>query len=469
MAEQAQTVQLPKRLPLVIEPSNRGESTAYDAKLINGFTEKKGEEIWIYQRFGTVESSRPPAGNATGRGIFTWRGNVYSVFNNTLYKDGVAVAGTVNNTVRYRFDSCLGSTPKMQLGNGVFGYNYDDSNGLVLISDVDFPSSFVLGWAYLNGTSYVGRATDGGIQGSDINTPTAYDPLNVIIAQIEPDINKALAKQLVYVVDLKQWSGEVFYDAANAAGSPLGRVEGAKFNWGCLSADSVREMDGALIWLGSSKNGSPEIILFNNLKAGVVSSKPVERILQAMDYSLVYSFTLKTSGHRFYVITFPNSNVSLFYDFDENMWGQWADGSGNYLPYVDSCVDASGNIILQHASDGRLYRADAELATDNGTEFTVDIYTPNFDGGVRSRKKVMGMLKLVSDQTAGAFLKVRVNDHDYNPQKWTNFRQMDLSQKDPYLTDCGTFVRRVHNFRYKSAVRMPRIQAMELQLDLGTA
>lgn len=468
MAEQAQTVALPKRLPLVIDPSNREESPRYDARLVNCYMETKGEETWIYPRPGVDEFQQPSGGAAVGRGMFNWNGNVYSIFGNRLYKDGVVVAGTVNASGRYRFDSCLGSTPKLQLGNGSKAYNYDDSNGLVEITDGDFPSTFVLGWAYLNGTSYVMRPTDAGIQGDDINTPTAWDPLNVILAQIAPEQGVALAKQLVYAIAFKQTIGEVFYDAGNSSGSPLGRNEGAMFNWGCIHARSVRYMDGALIWLGRSRDGPPEVVVLNNLKADVVSTKAVERLLQGVTLTDVESFTFKQNGHRFYVLCFPTDNLSLAFDFDEKRWSQWTDAAGTgESPYIDACLGTSGQVLVQHVSDGKIYEMSSEFATDDGTEFPVDIYTPNFDGGTQ-RNKTMGRLSLITDQRVGAKMKVQHNDNDYDSLSWTTFRELDLNQSKPYLSDMGTFVRRAHHFHYKSSVRMPRIQAVEMQLDIGT-
>src|SRR3972149_139592 len=114
---QAQTVDPPKRLPLVIEPENRGSSTSFDARLVNAYMEtrrqKEGSESWIYERPGLDEHSRPLAVNAAGRGSFNWRGNIYSIFEDTLYKDGSAVSGTVDTTNGvYRFDSSLGATAK---------------------------------------------------------------------------------------------------------------------------------------------------------------------------------------------------------------------------------------------------------------------------------------------------------------------------------------------------------------------
>ena len=470
MAQAPEQVDLPKRLPLVTSPENRGSSTAFDARLVNCYSEKSKEGNYnIYQRPGLDEQSRPPAAAATGRGITFWRGNLYSIFDNKLYKDGSAQAGTVNASGVYKFDSCLGAIPKLQLGNGSKGYNFDTAGGLVLISDVDFPAAFVKGWGYLDGTTCVGTAS-AHLLGSDINDPTSWDPLNDILAQIEPDQGKAVKKQLVYIVFFKEWTTEIFYDAGNATGSPLGRVEGAKIDWGCLSEDSVQEVGGVLIWLGRTRYGSPEIILLDKLKAEAISTKSIERLLEQADLDTVYSWTLQLNGHRFYVLTIKDENLTLAYDLDERAnspWSQWTDVDGNYLPIVSSCANDLLQPLLQHESNGRIYYASNAYADDDGALITVDIYTPNFDGGVRLRK-ILGKLTVISDQQAGSILEARVNDHDYNPAKWSNFRRLDLSRKEPYLDDCGTFTRRVYNFRHRRPVRMPRIQAMELQLQLGT-
>ena len=468
---QAPSVAIPKRLPLIIEPSNRDESVRFDARLVNAYMESKqsadGTQHWIYERAGMLRSSRPPGVDAIGRGIFNWLGDIYSIFANRLYKNGVVVVGTVNqaNGV-YRFDSCLGATPKLQMGNGVEAFNYDDGAGLVQITDFDFPASFVKGWAYLDGTTYV-MTPSAHILGSDINDPTNWNSLNDILAQIEPDRGMALKKQLVYVVAFKEWTTEIFYDAGNATGSPLGRVEGAKVNWGCVNADSVQDLDGTLVWLGKTKNGSPEVIQLDNLKASVVSTKAIERILEGSDITAVYSWTLNCGGHRFYVLTLKNADLTLAFDLDEKMWSQWTDANGHYLPIVSSCSDVHLQQLLQHETNGRIYLASPNYADDDGDIITVDIITPNFDAGTR-RKKNMMRLNLVSDQRVGSRLMVRVNDQDYQPGAWTNWRYFDLSQANPFIGDCGSFVRRVHNFRHQMPVRMPRIQAIEMQLDIGT-
>lgn len=466
-SEQAKTVELPPRMPLVAYPSNRADSPLYDARLVNGFAEKHDDEMWVYERPGLLSQSRPPAANATGRGIYNWRGNIYSIFDDKLYKDGVAIAGTVNTTNgSYAWAQCLGATPRLQLGNGVKGYNYDSGAGLVVIGDVDFPAAFVKGWAYLDGTTYV-MTGSAHILGDDINDTTSWDPLNDILAQIEPDQGMGLAKQLVYVIGFKEWSTEVFYDAANATGSPLGQVQGAKVDFGLAHADSIQDVSGTLCWLTKSREAGFQVAAMVKVKADIISTPAVERLLRGSTLAGVYSWQMKVGGHRFYVITLTDKNITLVYDLLEKHWYQWTDKDGNYMPICASTFDASQRTLLQHMTNGRIYLADMAYADDDGDLIQVDVYTPNFDSGTRRRKQ-MTMLRLIADQQPGSIIQVRTNDSDYDAKRWTNFRRMDMSRKNPELPDCGTFVRRVHNFRHRCPVRMPRIVAAEVQLDLGT-
>ena len=465
---QAQTVELPKRLPLVIQPENRDESTLKDAKLINAYMERSEStgETWIYKRPGLLQGGSTLAGD--GLGVYNWNGNIFAIFGTTLYKDEVSV-GTISATGGvYRFNQCLGATHKLQLSNGVNSYNYDAGAGLVAMAGANLPSPAVKGILYLDGTTYM-MNSDASIRGCGaLNDPTDWsDAANALVAQIEPDKGVMLSKQLVYGVAMKQWSTEIFYDAGNATGSPLGAVQGAKINYGCVNQDSVQEVDGILLWLATNRSAAVQAIMLEGLKPRIVSTKPVERLLGEADFSSVLSFSLKYEGHRFYVFTLKNENLTLAYDMTDNFWAQWTDVNGNYFPIVSSTYNSAQGTVLQHETNGKLYVADSAYHSDDGDVITVDIYTPNFDGGVRSRTKQMNIMEFVGDQTPGSVLKVRWNDDDYDSTKWTDFRNVDMGQRLPILDNCGSFYRRAHHIRHQSNTRL-RLQAVELQMDLGT-
>lgn len=467
MAQQAQTVALPKRWPLLAEPQNRDGTTAKDAKLVNCFVETQktltGPEYWLIKRAGISLKSWPSLTTVNGYGVFNWKGDIYSIFGATMYKNDIALVGALDTTGGvYVFDSCLGATPKLTFGNGVKAYNYDAGAGIVLIADPDFPAAFGKGWAYLDGTTYVMK-TNAHIQGDDLNDPTSWPVGNDIVAQIESDDGVALRKQLVYVVAFKQYSTEVFFDAGNATGSPLGQVQGAKQNYGCLSADSIQDIDGTLIWLAGTKTAGNQVVMMESLKLEPVSTKPIERLLQSANFTTVYSFQVSLDGHRFYVVTMKLSNLTLAFDLDEREWHQWTDVNGNYFKGVASSYDNNSRCIMQHESDGKLYYVSQTYTNDADSQITVDIVTPLFDAGVQSRGKALNMMYFVGDKTPGSLLHVRKTDDDY--KTWSNARIVDMSKSKPYLDACGTFDRRAYWLRHQSDTRM-RLKACELQMDL---
>src|SRR5215831_18636813 len=139
------------RIPLVIDPENRDNSTNKDARLVNAFMEtvrkEKVPETFIYKRPGLLFSSQPTGGAAAGMGIYNWNGDIYSVFGGTFFKNGVS-KGIVDTTGGvYQFSSKMGTSAKLQLGNGVAAYNYNDATGLLQINPAGFPTTFQKGWA----------------------------------------------------------------------------------------------------------------------------------------------------------------------------------------------------------------------------------------------------------------------------------------------------------------------------------
>ncbi len=474
---QLKSMDIPPRIPLLIEPENRYASDNVDARLVNGYMETVGPQKYkIYKRPG-LGGQVIVNNNAAGMGLFHWNGNVYSIFGGILYKNGAQVATGLDTTGGvYQFSSIMGATPKMVMNNGAQGYAYDDTAGLsanLHSLSPSYPQYTVKGWAYLDGAQYVLQhffgtsITPAVIWGSAINSVTNsgdWDPLDFITAQVEPDSGVCMAKQLVYVVALKEWSTEFFFDAGNATGSPLQSIPGSKSAFGCASQDSVQSIEDVLFWLSTNRSASKQIVMMERLAPRVVSTKAIERLLNDINTSLIYSWQIKLNGHSFYVITFVNSNLTLAYDMKENMWSQWTDTNGNYLPICASTYDSSGHRVLQHATNGSLYYMDSVYLDDSGTVITVSIYTPGFDAGT-NRRKQLNFLEIIGDQQPGSYLTVQVSDDDY--QTWSSPRRVDMSQKRMFLTNCGTFVRRAFLIQHAQNTVF-RIEALEPQFDIGT-
>ena len=476
-----------KRIPLVVMPENRDTTTAKDARLVNCYMEAgagKGQ-VNIYKRAGISLDYNPSGGAATGEGCYNWKGDVYSVFGTVLYKNS-SVVGTVDGTGGvYSFNQALGTPPVLVLGNGVAAYNYDGTTLTQITAGTNATGTScsiavttgILTVTWASGTITTGQIITGtgvpfntivgtNLTGVGTSGTSTWNALNTLTAQIEPDGGVALSKQLVYVIALKQWTTEVFYDAANPTGSPLATVQGAKVNYGCVHSQSVQDIDGKLFWLGNNRNSNPQVLMMDKLSAEVISTKSIDRLLTNINTSsLIYSFSFKDSGHQFYVLTLKDpGNITLAYDVAEKMWSQWTDVNGNYLPIVACTFDSTGERLWQHESNGNMYIASKDNLNDVGSIITADIYTPNFDGGT-SKKKYLNRLFFVGDQVTGSQLQVRVSDDDY--QTWTNFRTVDLGIKRPYLDRCGSFYKRAFHLRHANNTVF-RLSAMEHQIELGT-
>ncbi len=436
-------------------------------------------ELWIYKRPGTLQQ-QVVSNNSGGLGLTTWNGTVYSLFNvgasASLFANGTQIATGLDNSAPYTFTSVMGSTPKLVFQNGTQGYTCNTSNvvsaTLHSINTV-YPANTTEGLAYLDGYVYVMQHLAGTsvspavIWQSNLNSVDQagdWNALNFITAQIEPDPGVALAKQMVYVICLKQWSTEVFYDAGNTTGSSLGPVQEARQPYGCASAGSLAKIDDTLFWLSQTQSASLQVVMMEELRLGVISTPAIARLLENASLTTVYGFGIKINGHTLYVLNLVSANLTLVYDKSTQHWHQWTDQSGNYFPFMASTYTTSGQHVLQHISNGALYYLDSTYHTDNGLPISVDIYTPPFDAGTRRRKQ-LNYIEFICDQIPGAGLTARATDDDY--QTWSNPRLVDLGQKRQFLTNNGTFVRRAYHLNHTANTPF-RIQAIEVQFDIGT-
>ena len=221
----------------------------------------------------------------------------------------------------------------------------------------------------------------------------------------------------------------------------------------------------------SNRTLSPQIVRMDNLQITIVSTPPVERILDNTAQAGYRSVAFKHAGHRFYAITSLLNAIgpTLLYDLDQQLWYQWTDATGaKYWPIGSMSYDLTNVHLGQNIDTGAIYIVDADYSYSNdvGVVPPVDIYTENFDGGL-DRIKNLPMMRFDADQNPGSTLLVRINDDDYQAGKWSNFRSVDLSLQRPVLPDCGSFYRRAWHLRHQSNTPF-RIKAAYLQLDKGT-
>lgn len=503
MGGQAQSVAIPKRWPMVTTSDNRNEIFTNDSRLVNAYAEKdENTGEWIVQkRIGLQNDSgdtpfASPATIGRGLGMYNWNplgaqsfannGDLYAMWSFTdnplaacgLFKNGSLFASGFSSTSKTKFIETRGFPAYLCFVSPGNGMNYTDGSNPPVDVPVSFPTanSYIVGIAYLNGFIYMMNSAGEIVNNNVADIPVNWDPTNVIIARSSPGIGVALAKQLTYIIAFKENSTEVFFDNGNPNGSPLSPVPEALSDYGCGATDSVEKIDELLFWLTTNQTISPQIAMMKSLKVSIVSTPPIERLLQqalrgvqSVFFSQpILGWSFKLSGHRFYGITIQSLNVTLVYDIDQELWYQWTDASGNFWNISGFSSDRTNRQVAQGFNVPFMYHTggDYTYADDDGAIFPVEIYTPNYDAGTR-RKKTLNAMLFNSDQVPGSRLAVRWNNNDFAPTKWSNFRYVDLSLEKPSLTGGGTFRRRSYHFRHQRSTPF-RIRAVDLQLDIGT-
>lgn len=211
--------------------------------------------------------------NVISRGLYIWEktvGTVYyfiAVSNGTnsfiLSSTDAVTWGTANTlgnngTTPIRFCEFIDSstnTKSLVAVDGIEGYVFTSNAAGTKIVDADFPSPHVPFPVYLDGYLFLAKANTGDIYNSDLNNPSSWTAGNFFSAELYPDDIQALFKIKNFLLAIGTDSGEYFFDAGNATGSPLARYEGATLPFGTRYPNSIANDKDRLMFLASSVGG----------------------------------------------------------------------------------------------------------------------------------------------------------------------------------------------------------------------
>jgi len=486
-----------KSIPLVVQPSNRTESTATDAKIINAIVERQADgQVTVMRRpaFTQMPNETFPAGTGFVTDVYAYWASASQFYTFIGYQTG---AGTVIRQVA----SDGSATTLTTLSPDDYNMITSQANPLDLICYtggsahvVNITTAVVTNIAawpgtpgnpivgrmiYLDGIFYALRR-DGKIFNSNVNDPLTWNPLNFINVYNDNDLPLRIVRQLTQIAVLKTGSVEFFYNANRPAGSPLARNDSAKINAvGVEYATSVAEIDDSVMWVGSTDSGGRCVVKMTNLTPTIVSTPSVDRLLQnlgrdnTIDRPFGYGFRL--NGHTYYVLT--NESFTLVYDMTADLWYEWTvNGTGLPFKYSVYNMDYTGSGVnrsypaLVHPSDGHLYVLNFYENQDSlyffgNLNIPVDIYTPLWDMGIYL-KKYCNKLELHGDQKSAGTVSVRVTDDDY--QTWTSARDVPMSDGVATLVKCGTFRRRAWHIRHDSVAPF-RVTNLVAHISLGTS
>lgn len=319
--------------------------------------------------------------------------------------------------------------------------------------------------AYLDGYMFLVLLKTDGSESADIyncdsDNPYSWNPINFIVAEQFPDNLRALARQNNMLVAFGDDSTEFFYDAGNAAGTPLARNTSYTLQVGIAAPQAIYQNEKFCLFVGQSQSGGRAVWLLDGFVPKKVSDEYIERILDAEGGDIVDAtgYGLRTNGHLFYVVNLATRTV--VYDLEERMWHEWED-----VNCVQMTDNETGKAILQHASNGKLYYMDPSIGTDDGENITMKVFTSKLDFDTMNIK-AMQSLNVVSDQVGtNTTMRIRWSDDDY--RTWSDWRTLNFNPRAFYV-GLGSFRRRAFNLEYAGGLPA-RFEALEFDLRLWKA
>lgn len=469
------------RFPIIGEWGEREDGNGTDARLKNAHIEVETPSIphrnseggkkvtYAVKRWGLKANDTTAV--AEGRGLFVWKGNVYAVVGDTVYKNGSSIGTLATSTGRVYFDSAADGTGLLCVHDGANFYTINTSDTITTEADPQIPSTIKPGLVVLDQYALL-LDDEGSVHNSDAGDVTSWagDSIN---AELRADAAVGIARYVNYLAVFGEETIEFLYNAANSTGSPLSRVEGYGVLIGCPEGATISNAGRWLMFVAEEPGAGRYVAAFQGgYVPERISTDTIDEYLDAegSNISNAYAYTVRRAGKHFYVLTLPTTAAKTFvYDMDLDQWYEWTSDVSDTETYFTGIDAASvnGQQLILDEDNGRIYEWDPGTYQDNtGSAETikVQIDTGKFDFATK-QTKFMWKLWVVGDLAPGtANLGVSWSDDDYGT--FTTARNIDISSENNRLRRLGRFKRR--SFRLTFEANQPmRINALEAFTTLG--
>jgi hypothetical protein len=250
---------------------------------------------------GIVKFSEGPG---VDRGGINWNGSYYRVMGTKLVSiSGSGVVTTIGDvggagqvTMDYSFDR-LAITSSGRLF-------YLQGDTLTQVTDPDLGTAITVVWV----DGYF-MTTDGEfLVVTELNDPTAINPLKYGASEADPDPINGLLKIQGEIYALNRYTIEVF-DNIGGDLFPFQRIEGAMIQKGSLGTYCACEFSDAVAFLGSGKREAPAIYIGANATATKISTREVDQILETYTEAQLSAVVLEKridKGHQHLWVHLPD-------------------------------------------------------------------------------------------------------------------------------------------------------------------
>ena len=374
------------------------------------------------------------------------------------------------------------------------------------IIDADFVTTGTYIGAFAEMDGYLFYPVDSGtLRNSDLNSVTAYTSTNFISPAMAPDKPIAVARQKNAIVCFGTGSNEKFYNAGNATGSPLQRMQQYFERIGTIDQRSVTTIEDDIFYVSSPLEGDLGVWMMRGLQSKKISTATIDKLIGTVAVDgAIYASSFRLGGQAYAAFYLSSASdgpasslllesgdvillesgdeilledtpgqvssfVRLFvYNIDLNIWGEW---DCDEATFIDAVSSGTANQLLASSrvsTGGKIYTinpvSNGELYQDDGSTYNCQIRTARIDHGT-GRRKFVHEIKLICDKQSAGTVTLEASDDDYGT--WTTLGTFDLTDMEPKITRCGPY-RGGRAYRLTHAYNGPfRAEAIEITYDVA--
>lgn len=299
--------------------SYRSQSLPVSAqRVVNMYAEKQPPDaktdVAVFSCPGIVAFAT--CGNGPIRGMHVMGGLLYVVSGQRLYRVSSAgvsvdVGGNISGADVVSMDD---NGTQLVIVNGTNGYLYSTTLGFVLISDTDFQAADTV--TFLDQRFLFDWKSANKFFSSEILDGTSYDALEFASAETRPDNVKAVCvnRQMLLVFGdrtIEAWQN------VGAANFPFERVPGGMVERGLAEPHAFAKSDNTVFFMGDDLS----FYRLDGLTPVRVSTHAIEHLWQAHEtVDGAFCFSYSWNGHKFVVVTFPETNTTYELDVATGLW-----------------------------------------------------------------------------------------------------------------------------------------------------
>ena len=311
-----------------------GSYVAQTPNAANAFTMN-----WYVERVGLPGATTPQvlvptpgvtrletATSSPGRGRLTYKGRAFAVIGTQFGEIAKNGTFTVIGTVAIDTNPatiCTNGDGGGQLfvTSGDHGYIYD----LTAATFTEVRTSATTMGAHLDGYFIALDVATSTIFLSALLDGTIWDPTQYAQRSIRPDPWVSMIVHDRYLWLHGQETSDVWYNQGTFP-FPFAPHPSGLMPYGCAAPFSPQVVDGAVMWLAQTAQGSGDVVRASGFVPEVVSTPALQAQLADLTLSDAIGDTYEDLGHSFYVLTLPTAGLTPVYDTSTQLWcdrGTW--------------------------------------------------------------------------------------------------------------------------------------------------